>query len=754
MTSEGQAASPDDFELYRAMYEQAAVGLAHVGIDGKFIKVNRHLCELFQYSQEELLQRTWADLTHPSDLSRNTEHVQKMLSGEHSTYCTQKRYIRRDGKSFWADLNSALVRTPEGQPKYFLTVIVDISQRKHAEELLSRSEQRLQSILDHTTAVVYIKDASGRYEVINRRFEEIFNTTAEKVMGRTDFEIFPQEWAQRFRSNDVRVLESQLPMELEEIAQLEDGIHTYISIKVPIIDATGRSVAICGISTDITERKRAEEQMARAKEAAEQASKAKSRFLANISHEIRTPIMAILGTAEMIHGGGLNPDQISDHGEVVLRSGRHLLSLVDDLLDQSRIDAGRMEVSRAPCSLPEILADVHAVTAPLIKSPIEFRIIYKKDVPEQITTDRKRLTQAVINVVHNAIKFTTRGHVHVKVAVELVEQSPFLTICVEDTGEGIAHTDLNRIFEPFTQLSGSTQNLPSGMGLGLPLARWIAQRLGGGVQVRSEPGIGSVFSLRIPVGPLGATPWLTPDEATSWSQAWRSHSKQPKVVLSGSVLVAEDSAEVRSLLKFALERTGVSVEAVADGFEAIQSVKTKTYDLILLDIRMPHVDGMQAAQAIRELQYAGPLIALTASTAQTERDSILAAGFDDLWPKPISLERLVELASAYLQSTPPVKDLLADSVAQRLSEVRADFAKGLPDRMERLRKALEAGDQEAVKEILHQLVGSSGTVGFMDLSAQATVVSEKLKTVSLSSTSPELLRLYEVAKQANSLMTA
>jgi CheY-like chemotaxis protein len=285
------------------------------------------------------------------------------------------------------------------------------------------------------------------------------------------------------------------------------------------------------------------------------------------------------------------------------------------------------------------------------------------------------------------------------------------------------------------------------MGLGLPLARWIAQRLGGGVQVRSEPGVGSVFCLRIPVGPLGPGPWLTPGAARNWWQTHRDNSRPSQIALRGSVLLAEDSNEVRELLIFALERTGVRVEAVSNGLAAIESVKTASYDLILLDIRMPHVDGMQAARAIRALNYTGPLIALTASTTQTERDRILAAGFDDLWPKPISLERLVQLASAYLDSTPPAYSRTADPVNDRLKAVRTDFAQSLPDRMERLHKALEAADMEAVGELLHQLLGSSGTVGFMELSDQARIVHEQFKAGALTPASADLLRLYEIASQ-------
>ncbi len=700
-------------EPYRMLFEQSAAGFLLANIEGRFLNVNEKLCEMLGFSREQLLKKTWIDITHPDHLARSIAGCDRMLSGLVSTHINDKQYVRQDGSALWAHLTVSLVRSPDGRPKYFIAVIEDITERKSAQERLAMSEQRLQSIIDHTTAVIYVKDPSGRYELINRRFEELFHITNQEISGRTDFDVFPHEISQTFRVNDLRVLQTQLPLELEEIVPQDDGLHTYLSVKVPIIDASGMSIALCGISTDITDRKQSEAQLRQAKDFAEQASSAKSRFLANVSHEIRTPIMAILGAAEVIRGGELAADQVHDHGEVILRSGHHLLSLVDDLLDQSQIGADRLDVVRDSCCLPEIMADVYAVTVPLLKQHVDLQILYEKSVPETITTDRTRLTQAVINLVHNAIKFTSRGHVQVKVNLEHVEQSPFLTIGVEDTGEGIAHTDLNRIFEPFTQLGTSNQNPSSGIGLGLPLARWIAQRLGGTLEVRSTLGEGSVFMLRIPVGPLAPHDWITPEEAGQWWRLHRKTSPSQPMTLCGTVLLAEDSDDVRRLLTYALEKAGATVVAVPDGRSALESARQHPFDLILLDIRMPEMNGLEAARAIRLAGYSGPLIALTASTTRTQHELTLEAGFDDLWPKPISLEHLVEFASAFLPSAPASRDQSGTDLKDRLETIRTEFAHGLPRKIGRLRAALIDGNLDAAGEILHQLAGSGGIVGFI-----------------------------------------
>lgn len=726
-------------EQYRMIFERAGSGFAHVELDGRFINVNEELCRMLGYSRDELLTRTWTSITHPDHLPSNLAGNERMKSGEIGTYSVDKRYIRKDGQSIWAHLTVSLIRDAEGEPKYFVSVMEDITERKREQELLHQSRQRLQSILDHTTAVIYMKDLAGRYELINRRYEELFHVTHQQIIGKTDFEIFPLEQATKLRENDARVVQGGVPLELEEEVSQDDGIHTYISIKVPLHDELGNPVGICGISTDITERKQWEADLLAAKECAEEANLAKSRFLANVSHEIRTPIMAILAGAEVISSGGVPGGGTREHGEVILRSGRHLLSLVNDLLDQSLIEAGRLDVVRETCNLIDIVDDVRAVSQPLVGKGVEFRVRFETDLPRLILTDRKRLTQTIINLVHNAIKFTQFGHIQLDFSIGMDKEMPWLLVRVKDTGKGISAENLSRIFEPFTQLETGLSRPRSGIGLGLALARHIAERLGGTLDVQSQPGKGSEFRLRVPVGPISTHDWISPHEAAVWPKVEGRSSLITG--LKGHVLFAEDADDVRRLVSDALRRAGAVVTAVEDGMLAVRAARSTQFDLILLDIRMPGLDGFEAASAIRAMGYAGPMIALTASTTLSEKGRILAAGFDDLWPKPISLETIVERSSDYLETTEVRNSTFHQN---SLADVKSEYAAKLADVCRRLKKAVRVRNNTEVREILHQLLGTSGVLGFSDVSEKAVAVYDRFKTGDLSDEDPQLAELYRL----------
>ncbi len=753
----------------------------------------------------------------------------------------------------------------------------EIAERQRAEELRHASEERLQQIIDNTTAVIYVKDMEGRYLLVNRRFEQLFHVRREEWAKRTDHDLFPKEAADAFRANDVRVVETGSAVEFEEIAPHDDGPHHYISLKFPLFDTARRAAGVCGISTDIsqrkkteaallrseqgladlfenaavgihlvdrtgyilrankaelamlgyvreeyvgrhvrefhvdpdiveevlarlargetlrqyearmrckngaikavlidsnvlwqdgefvhtrcfmndvTDRRRAEEErraytdaleaankaLASAREAAEAANRAKSRFLANISHEIRTPMMAMLGAAELIHALDAPTRSEINQQDIILRNGRHLLSLIDQLLDLSRIEAGKLEVRLGECSLTDLLADVEAVTEPLRRHrPVEFRTHFETPIPDSIHTDRTRLTQAIINLVSNALKFTERGHVHVRVHVDGEAAEPRLTVRVEDTGIGIRPEDRERIFETFTQVEPVSRSASAGAGLGLPIARWIAERLGGTLEVESEYGRGSLFTLRTTTGPLQGVAWLPSVSAETGSAGGRPHpgERNGRRRLRGRVLLAEDARDTRELISFALSRAGVEVTTAEDGRQAVERAAQSAFDLILLDIRMPELDGLSAAGEIRRQGYRAAMIALTASTSHGERGRILGAGFDDIWSKPIALDHLIERVAAYLdaEDTPPADRLsLAASERpsspagdERLEMAIAEFRLSLPDRVSRIEAAMTAGELAQAREYLHQLVGSGGIHGFPAVSDQAARLLALLK---------------------------
>jgi PAS domain S-box-containing protein len=725
----------------RAIGETIAAA-AFIFQGAKLVDVNPAASQITGYTREELVGQDFWKIIHPDHRERVAERGIARQRGENVPLSYEVKILRKDGGVRWVDFTAGMIEI-NGQPAVLGTAD-DITDRKQAQEALRESEQRLQAILDYTTAVIYVKDLDGRYILINRRFEELFHIPKESIIGRSDHDVFPREAADAFRANDRRVLEAGIAMELEENVPHDDGIHTYISVKFPIGDASGRIRALCGISTDITERKRDEAELRKAKDAAEEASRAKSRFLANISHEIRTPIMAMLGAAELVRSGDGEPTRLRDRGDVILRNGRHLLALIDDLLDQSRLEAGRLDVLPAECSLVEIMADVHAVTSPLRQQrSVDFEINYETAVPEWIVTDRTRLTQAIVNIVHNALKFTRCGYVRVRVCGEQSEAAATLTVVVEDSGAGIAESDLERIFERFTQVGPVWVGASAGVGLGLPLAKWIVERLGGRLEVASEIGFGSRFTLRVPVGPVRSTVWMNPDEAARRSRSPRADDASQTPSLGGHVLLAEDAEDVRRVMTEALERAGAEVVGVADGRAAVEAVRDRAFDLILLDIRMPVMDGLEAARQLRRDGCRSTLIALTASTTRSEHEQILAAGFDDLWPKPISLERLVREAAAFLhapdsvpsagrsEAKPPIGSA-CEAGNDHLAVATAGFARSLPSRMSRLHAAIASGDFQEAREILHQLMGSAGMYGFMEVSQQAALVSAEVKKGEIS----------------------
>ena len=848
----------------------------------------------------------------------------------------------------------------------------EIGERKLAEEQRRISEERLQQILDCTTACIYVKDTESRYLLINRRFEELFHISREEIPGKTDYDVFPKEAADAFRVNDRQVLASGGEVEFEERVPHDDGVHIYISLKFPLLDSAGRPAAVCGISTDITERKRAEQVIAertllaqfaadvgvaltrgedlrtmlqhccdamvchlgaafariwtlndttatlelrasggmythldgaharvpvgslkigliaqerrahltncvigdprigdqewakrekmisfagyplligdrvvgvmamfarralstlvtdamaavadtvalgierhraatelrqhakaleeantalrQAEEAALAASSAKGRFLANISHEIRTPIMAMLGAAELLQSDEPGRLDHVERGDMILRNGRHLLSLVDELLDLSRLEAGKLEIRPHDCSLVEIFADVEAITEPLRRhKSIDYRIIYETQVPEHIHTDCTRLTQTVINLLSNALKFTEKGYVRVRVRVERDAPEPRLTIAVEDSGIGIRPEDRERIFDSFTQVEPISSGATAGVGLGLPIAKWIAEKLGGTLEVQSVFGRGSTFTLRIATGPLDGVPWIAPGELIaptlkgvdppssvgSYDGAVaegveRSGTPLPKAGhkapcrRQGRVLLADDARDIRDLIAFTLSRCGVEVTAVENGRQAVEAATRDAFDLILMDIRMPELDGLSAAVELRRRGCRATLIALTASTSDRQREQILASGFDDFWAKPISLDDLAERVAMYLpsrdesiedrvaasgpQGKPSLKgsrafELTGATTGERMAAIVAEFAASLPVRAGAIRAALESGDLPRARDLLHQLVGTSGIHGFMSISHEAARLLQILKNPTIAIGPAELRSLEDM----------
>ncbi len=377
---------------------------------------------------------------------------------------------------------------------------------------------------------------------------------------------------------------------------------------------------------------------------AEKANVAKSQFLANISHEIRTPMNAIIGFGEVLAEEPLGDVQ-KGYVNLILDSAKRLLLLINDILDFSRIEAGRMKVEKAECDVQELIANIESLMRPEAATKnLEFNVVCEQNVHPLIKTDSLKLRQCLINLVSNAIKFTDNGKIDVAVESLINEEKPFVGFRVTDTGIGIPADKHDAIFEVFTQADGSMTRKYGGTGLGLAVTRQLAKLLGGSIQLTSEEGKGSTFTLLIPADAVHT------HHKTSSHEDVREYNGK----FSGKVLVVEDSPANQLFLNNTLEKLGFNVSIVSDGQQAVGAASTEKFDLILMDMQLPNMKGTEATQKLRSRGYNKPIIAMTASLIKDDEEECMQSGCDDFLAKPIDCGLLIKMLCKYMTQTEAV----------------------------------------------------------------------------------------------------
>jgi PAS domain S-box-containing protein len=673
-----------------ALLEKSDKSIFTVNSDGQTTYVNPALLRLFDLSdaselvgQPFLPERFWVN---PEDRAPLLEELE-----QGSTNLRELALKTARGKRIYVTLFFTF--TPDGQGGingsqgmlYDVTEKRELATLRRTEQALRESERRYRLFAESTKDVMWTSDLNLRWSYFSPSIELLRGFTPAEAMSQTidavmtpasaasALELLQEQLALANKHGDGSTRTSTVELELLR----KDGSTVWTETKVSFLcGEEGEPVGLVGVARDITERKRAEEEMkryARALESAnkalhnsyltaQSATKAKSEFLANMSHEIRTPMTAILGFADVLVERLEKPEHV-EAIETIKRNGEYLLNIINDVLDLSKIESGKLEIERLACSPLAIVEDVVSLMKVRADAKgLSLEVVHAGPIPLVVSTDPLRLKQILINLVGNAIKFTETGSV--RVVTELVAaggQAPKLRFEVIDTGLGITDQQAQKLFNPFVQGDSSTTRRFGGTGLGLAIAKRLARLLGGDVTIKSAPGQGTSVTASVATGPLDGVELVAPSpEAPLPEEPPIPSRSKPHSRLDCRILLAEDGPDNQRLVSLILRKAGAEVTVVDNGEDALQKALQRgakpagapdqaahPFDVILMDMQMPVIDGYEATRRLRKAGYRDPIIALTAHAMKGDREKCLDAGCDDYLAKPIDQESLLETVAQY-----------------------------------------------------------------------------------------------------------
>jgi len=647
-------------ERLMALAEHAPVAVAMFDQQMCYIAASRSWRDLFQLSDDGVLGRNYYDLS-PNTPNHWQQAQCNCLKGNIQRH-EEDPLPSPDGQPRYLTWEMRPWYTIDGQLGGIVMYAEDVTQRRQANEIRTRQHSLLSNIIDLIPYYVFWKDRDAKYVGCNQLFAQAAGAdSTEAVIGQSDFDMpWGKTGGTSYHADDMQVIETGTPkMHFEEKLYPAGGDPIVISTsKIPLMDDYGEVTGLLGIFTDVTKDRIMQDAMRAAKDAAETANQAKSEFLANMSHEIRTPMTAILGFADVLLNDeqSMNdPDTRRDALVTVRRNGEHLLSLINDILDLSKIEAGKMDMFLEPSNLPELLQQVvELIRVRAEAKRIGLVLTMAPELPQIVDTDAKRIRQVLVNLLGNAIKFTQIGQVELKAECKkIVDNTATIELTVIDSGIGMSQKQLGRLFKPFEMGDSSSSRRFGGTGLGLAISRRLARALDGDIEVLSQEGQGSRFTFRFNTCISDSNTACAFSSSTSKQPAVPTNTPNPSALEGVRILLAEDGVDNQRLIRHLLKKQGAIITVAENGRLAIeryeQNLETKEqFNLVLMDMQMPEMDGYEATRQLRRQGYQTPVVALTAHAMTGDRQACLRAGCDDYLSKPIDAGKLIQTCLHWL----------------------------------------------------------------------------------------------------------
>lgn len=624
----------------KTILETSTEWIWEIDLLGRHTYTNERLIDFLGYAPKEVINKEYTTFLHEDDQSAVANLLPGYIREKRGWEGWTLRWRHKDGSYRWLESNARPIFDGDGRVIGFRGADRDITQRKRIEEQLKLSEEKFKDIATLLPQSIFEADFDGRLIFANRASFEAFGYSREDFdRGLNVLQMIIPEEVERARDNIGKQYLGAGEGANEYTALRKDGSTFPIMIYSSVIRKEGAPVGLRGIIVDISKRKSYEKEVERARDAAERMNRAKDEFLANISHELRTPITAILGFSELLQGTDLSEQQQQYLGTMIA-SSETLVALVDDLLDLARIEAGKVYLEREEFSLRKLIGEIADSQKPAAKAKnLAFVTRVATEVPDRLMGDPLRLKQILLNLTVNAIKFSEVGEISLCVVSAGGRPStPLLRFDVADTGIGIRAEDVAEIFQPFSQLDPSSTRKFGGAGLGLAICRKLLEIMGGEISVDSREGVGSTFHIHLP--------FEVPESSTEAKEHTPSDQVDPSAGTPLRVLLVEDHEVSRYFFTEVLKRCGHHIDLAANGAEALGMLQRCSYDLVLMDVQMPVMDGLEAIGRIREKEQAEgghlPVIALTAHAREEDRINILGKGFDGYVSKPMKVKELLD----------------------------------------------------------------------------------------------------------------